>query len=45
LLGLGKASIRDLTPGALVIPPGFTRSLGGDGPVFDSALNWEAAAG
>ncbi len=39
LLGLGKASIRDLTPDDLVVPPGFTRTLGGDGPVFDPALD------
>jgi heme/flavin dehydrogenase (mycofactocin system) len=45
LLGLGKASIRDLTPDDIVVPPGFTRALGGDGPVFDPALNGQAAAG
>jgi pre-mycofactocin synthase len=45
LLGLGKSSIRDLTLGDLVVPPGFTRTLGGDGPVFDTALNQQAAAG
>jgi heme/flavin dehydrogenase (mycofactocin system) len=45
LLGLGKASVRDLTPGDLVIPPGFTRTLGGDGPAFDPELNQQAAAG
>ena len=45
LLGLGKASIGDLTPGDLVIPPGFTRALGGDGPVFDPALDGQAATG
>jgi pre-mycofactocin synthase len=45
LFGLGKASIGDLTPGDLVVPPGFTRTLGGDGPVFDPALNGQAAAG
>jgi pre-mycofactocin synthase len=28
LLGLGRSSIRELTPGDLVIPPGFTRTLG-----------------
>src|ERR1700677_3862740 len=28
LLGLGHASIHDLTPDDLVIPPGFTRRLG-----------------
>jgi isopentenyl diphosphate isomerase/L-lactate dehydrogenase-like FMN-dependent dehydrogenase len=43
LFGLGKASIRELTPGDLVIPPGFTRTLGG-GPVFDPALDGQAAA-
>jgi heme/flavin dehydrogenase (mycofactocin system) len=45
LLGLGKASVRDLTPDDLVVPPGFTRTLGGDGPVFDPALDGQAAAG
>src|ERR1700758_3977083 len=45
LLGLGKASIGDLTPGNLVIPPGFTRTLGGDGPVFDTALDEQAVTG
>ena len=29
LLGLGRSSIRDLSPDDLVIPPGFTRRLGG----------------
>jgi pre-mycofactocin synthase len=33
LLGLGKASIGDLTPDDLVIPPGFTRTLGSDSSV------------
>ena len=28
LLGLGNSSIHDLTPGDIVIPPGFTRTLG-----------------
>jgi pre-mycofactocin synthase len=45
LLGLGKASIADLTPDGIVVPPGFTRTLGGDGPVFDTTLNGQAAAG
>src|ERR1700747_1683114 len=45
LLGLGQATIADLTPGDLVIPPGFTRTLGGDGPVLDPALNRQAASG
>jgi hypothetical protein len=35
LLGLGKASIADLTPDDLVIPPGFTRTLGGDDHVVE----------
>jgi hypothetical protein len=29
LLGLGHASISELSPEDLVIPPGFTRRLGG----------------
>jgi pre-mycofactocin synthase len=45
LLGLGKASIRDLTPDDLVVSPGFTRTLGGDGPVFDPALDKQAVTG
>jgi pre-mycofactocin synthase len=28
LLGLGRSSIHELTPGDIVIPPGFTRTLG-----------------
>jgi pre-mycofactocin synthase len=28
LMGLGKASIHDLTPDDILIPPGFTRALG-----------------
>jgi hypothetical protein len=28
-----------------VIPPGFTRTLGGERPVFDPSLNGQAAAG
>ena len=28
LLGLGHASIHDLTPDDLIVPPGFTRHLG-----------------
>jgi isopentenyl diphosphate isomerase/L-lactate dehydrogenase-like FMN-dependent dehydrogenase len=28
LLGLGRSSAGDLTPGDIVIPPGFTRTLG-----------------
>ena len=45
LLGLGKAAIRDLTPDDPVVPPGFTRTLGGDGPVFDPAASRQAATG
>ena len=45
LLGLGKANIGDLAPGDIVVPPGFTRTLGGDGPVFDTALDGQAAPG
>ncbi|MFC4535716.1 pre-mycofactocin synthase MftD [Sphaerisporangium dianthi] len=30
LLGLGLASVQDLRPGDVVIPPGFTRELGAD---------------
>ena len=29
LLGLGRSSIAELSPEDLVIPPGFTRRLGG----------------
>jgi pre-mycofactocin synthase len=43
LLGLGKSSIGDLTAGNLVVPPWFTRTLGGDGPVFDPALDTATA--
>ena len=32
LLGLGKASVGDLTPDDLLIPDGFERRLGADGP-------------
>jgi pre-mycofactocin synthase len=28
LLGLGRSSVHDLTPGDIVIPPGFSRTLG-----------------
>ena len=45
LLGLGKASIRDLTPDDIVVPPGFARTLGGDGSVFDPALDEQAVTG
>jgi hypothetical protein len=42
LLGLGKASIRDLSPDDLAVPPGFTRTLGGDGPFLHSVLDGRA---
>ena len=45
LLGLGKASIGDLTPDDVVVPPGFTRTLGSDGPDFDPAPNGQTATG
>jgi isopentenyl diphosphate isomerase/L-lactate dehydrogenase-like FMN-dependent dehydrogenase len=45
LLGLGKASVGDLTPDDIVVPPGFTGTLGGDGPIFDPAPNGQAATG
>jgi heme/flavin dehydrogenase (mycofactocin system) len=37
LLGLGHSSVHDLTPDDLVIPPGFTRTLGA-GPAADGSL-------
>jgi isopentenyl diphosphate isomerase/L-lactate dehydrogenase-like FMN-dependent dehydrogenase len=45
LLGLGKASIRDLSPDDLAVPPGFIRTLGGDGPFLHSVLDGQAATG
>jgi len=30
---------------ARLVPPGFTLTLGGDGPVFDPVLKGEAADG
>ena len=41
LLGLGHASIRDLTPDDVVVPPGFTRTRGGDSPVFGPGADAE----
>jgi isopentenyl diphosphate isomerase/L-lactate dehydrogenase-like FMN-dependent dehydrogenase len=41
---LGKASIRDLTPDDVLVPPGFTMTLG-NGPVSDLAHNGQAAPG
>jgi hypothetical protein len=36
LMGLGKASIHDLTPDDILVPPGFTRALGAEpGPGTD----------
>src|SRR5258705_186953 len=43
LLGLGKASTADVTPDDIVVPPGFTRTLGADRPVFGPALNRQRA--
>jgi L-lactate dehydrogenase (cytochrome)/glycolate oxidase len=37
LLALGHSSIHDLTPDDIVIPPGFTRALGGSGPAHPAA--------
>jgi L-lactate dehydrogenase (cytochrome)/glycolate oxidase len=37
LLGLGHASITELTPSDLLVPPGFTRGLGAPGAVAASA--------
>jgi len=45
LLGLGKASVHDLAPDDIVVPPGFTRTLGGDGPVFDPAPGGQPVTG
>jgi hypothetical protein len=42
---IGKASIGDLAHDDVVVPPGFTRALGGDGPVFDPALDGQAVTG
>ena len=44
LLGLGKASVRDLSPDDLVIPPGFTPTPGGHRPVYDPAPSRQAVA-
>ena len=38
------AAIADLTPDDILVPPGFTRTLGSDRPVFDPALDEQAAA-
>jgi isopentenyl diphosphate isomerase/L-lactate dehydrogenase-like FMN-dependent dehydrogenase len=32
VLGLGRASVRELTPDDVLVPPGFTRRLGAAGP-------------
>jgi heme/flavin dehydrogenase (mycofactocin system) len=45
LLGLGKASVTGLNPDDIVVPPGFTRTLGGQGPVFDPTGSRPAATG
>src|SRR5439155_20058541 len=39
LLGLGKAAIRDLTPGDVLVPPGFTRTLGAGPAAADGSLD------
>ena len=38
LLGLGRSSVHDLTPDDLVIPPGFTRTLGACLAAADGSL-------
>jgi L-lactate dehydrogenase (cytochrome)/glycolate oxidase len=38
LLGLGHSSVHDLTPDDLVIPPGFTRTLGAGSAAADGSL-------
>jgi L-lactate dehydrogenase (cytochrome)/glycolate oxidase len=38
LLGLGHSSVHDLTPDDLVIPPGFTRTLGAGTAAADGSL-------
>ncbi len=45
LLGLGHSSIHDLTPDDLVIPPGFTRTLGATDQGTWRARNHRVAAG
>ena len=44
VLGLGHSSIHELTPDDLVIPPGFTRTLGAAGPGTRPARNHRVAA-
>jgi L-lactate dehydrogenase (cytochrome) len=38
LLGLGHASIHDLTPADLLVPPGFDRGLGTPGELVGRAV-------
>jgi hypothetical protein len=45
LFGLGNGRVRDLTPDDLVVPPGFTGTLGSDGLVSGQTPGPEAAAG
>ena len=45
LLGLGHSSIRDLTPDDLVIPPGFTRTLGATDQGTQRARDHRVAVG
>ena len=44
LLGLGHSSVHELTPDDVVIPPGFTRTLGAADPGARPARNHPAAA-
>ena len=44
VLGLGHSSIHELTPDDIVIPPGFTRTLGAASPSTRPARNHQAAA-
>jgi L-lactate dehydrogenase (cytochrome)/glycolate oxidase len=44
VLGLGHSSIHELTPDDVVVPPGFTRTLGAAGPGTQPAGNHRVAA-
>jgi L-lactate dehydrogenase (cytochrome)/glycolate oxidase len=44
VLGLGHSSIHELTPDDVVVPPGFTRTLGAADPDASPARNHRAAA-
>jgi isopentenyl diphosphate isomerase/L-lactate dehydrogenase-like FMN-dependent dehydrogenase len=43
VLGLGHSSIHELTPDDVVVPPGFTRTLGAADPGAPAARNHRAA--